>query len=83
MEEDIRLLRKFLIQIFGASIAIVILLTLVIGLSLLINSFIVGIILYFIDLVTDSTIFSIGNILFGASLLTVIEVILHKNRDNK
>ena len=76
MEEDIRLLRKFLI-------AIVILLTLVIGLSLLINSFIVGIILYFIDLVTDSTIFSIENILFGASLLTVIEVILHKNRDNK
>lgn len=83
MEEDIRLLRKFLIQIFGASIAIVTLFTLVIGLSLLINSFIVGIILYFIDLVTDSTVFSIGNILFGASLLTVIGVILHKNRDNK
>lgn len=71
-------LRKFLIQLFGYSIAFVVLFTLVIGISLVINSFLVGVILYFIDLITDLNIFSVGNILFGASLLTIIGFLLHK-----
>lgn len=71
-------LRKFLIQLFVYSIAFVVLFTLVIGISLVINSFLVGVILYFIDLITDLNIFSVGNILFGASLLTIIGFLLHK-----
>lgn len=80
VNEDIKALRKFLIQLFGASLTLITLFILVIGFSLIINSFIVGIILYFIELITDNLVFSVGNVLFGASLLTVIEFLVYKDK---
>ena len=80
VNEDIKALRKFLIQLFGVSLTLITLFILVIGFSLIINSFIVGIILYFIELITDNLVFSVGNVLFGASLLTVIEFLVYKDK---
>ena len=79
MNDSDEALKKFLTQLFGYSLAVILLFTLVLGLTLVINSFIVGVILYFLDLLFDSAIFSIGNIIFGASLLTIIGLLIHKN----
>lgn len=80
MSDDIKLLRKFLIQLFGATLAFITLFILVVGLTLVINSFLVGVILYFIDLVCNSNLYSTSNILFGASLLTIVGVMLYKKK---
>lgn len=80
VDEDIKTLRRFLIQLFGASVALVTLFTLVMGFSLIINSFIVGVILYFIELITDNLVFSIENVLFGASILILIEFLVYKDK---
>ena len=84
-DEELKALRKFLIQLFGASVALITLFILVVGFSLVINSFIAGVILYFIDLIIDDSMFSIANVLFGASILTVIEFLVYrdKKRENK
>ena len=79
MNDSNEALKKFLIQLFGYSLAVILLFTLVLSLTLVINSFIVGVILYFLDLLFDSAIFSVGNIIFGASLLTIIGLLIHKN----
>ena len=79
MNDSNEALKKFLTQLFGYSLAVILLFTLVLSLTLVINSFIVGVILYFLDLLFDSAIFSVGNIIFGASLLTIIGLLIHKN----
>ena len=79
MNDSNEALKKFLTQLFGYSLAVILLFTLVLSLTLIINSFIVGVILYFLDLLFDSAIFSVGNIIFGASLLTIIGLLIHKN----
>lgn len=74
-------LKKSLTLLFGYLIALVFSFMVLLGIFLIVNSILVGVSLYFIDLVKDTNLFSFGNILFGAFLLTIVEYFF--SRKNK